>query len=120
MPKLQFSKTFPNLLLVIILLFRGSFIHLNAYYTRKILFPLSMSGFEGISASKSPDYLSIETRIVAYNPCEKDPHGATSMPIYQTATFQQVGATTFGEYDYTRSGNPTRDALQNQIASLGP
>ena len=74
-----------------------------------------MSEFENV---KSPT-LSIETRIVAYNPCEKDPHGATSMPIYQTATFQQCGATTFGEYDYTRSGNPTRDALQNQIASLG-
>ena len=67
-------------------------------------------------ASKSD--LSIETRIVSYNPCENDPHGATSMPIYQTATFQQPGATDFGEYDYTRSGNPTRDALQNQIAAI--
>jgi cysteine-S-conjugate beta-lyase len=29
-----------------------------------------------------------------------------------------VGATDFGDYDYTRSGNPTRDALQNLVAEL--
>lgn len=62
--------------------------------------------------------VSIETALVAYNPCENDPYGATSMPIYQTATFKQPGATDFGPYDYTRSGNPTRDALETQIASL--
>jgi len=61
---------------------------------------------------------SIDTQIIAYNPCENDPYGASSMPIYQTATFKQPSATEFGEYDYTRSGNPTRDALQNQIAQL--
>lgn len=116
MSKLQFFKTVANFFVII--LFRGPFVHLNAYSIRKISRPSLMSEFEGTSPSKSHE-LSIETRIVAYNPCEKDPHGATSMPIYQTATFQQIGATTFGEYDYTRSGNPTRDALQNQIASLG-
>lgn len=29
-----------------------------------------------------------------------------------------LGATDFGEYDYSRSGNPTRDALQNLVADL--
>jgi cystathionine beta-lyase len=62
--------------------------------------------------------LSMQTQIIAYNPCQNDPYGASSMPIYQSATFAQPSATTFGEYDYTRSGNPTRDALQNQIAQL--
>lgn len=66
----------------------------------------------------SPRKMSIATQVVAYNPCPHDPHGASSMPIYQTATFAQPGATDFGEYDYTRSGNPTRDALQRQIADL--
>ncbi|RUP50825.1 hypothetical protein BC936DRAFT_137597 [Jimgerdemannia flammicorona] len=37
-----------------------------------------------------------------------DPHGAASVPIYQTATFKQKSATQMGEYDYSRSGNPTR------------
>ena len=62
--------------------------------------------------------LTMDTKIIAFNPCENDPYGASSMPIYQTATFAQPAADQFGDYDYTRSGNPTRDALQKQIAGL--
>jgi cystathionine beta-lyase/cystathionine gamma-synthase len=45
----------------------------------------------------------------------KDPYGASAPPLWQTATFAQPGATTFGEYDYTRSGNPTRTMLEEQV-----
>jgi cysteine-S-conjugate beta-lyase len=62
--------------------------------------------------------LTMDTKIISFNPCENDPYGASSMPIYQTATFAQPAADQFGDYDYTRSGNPTRDALQKQIAGL--
>ncbi len=48
----------------------------------------------------------------------EDPHGATSVPIYQTATFAQESALGGGEYDYSRSGNPTRAALEQQLADL--
>ncbi|RUS23307.1 cystathionine beta-lyase [Endogone sp. FLAS-F59071] len=47
-----------------------------------------------------------------------DPHGAASVPIYQTATFKQKSATQMGEYDYTRSGNPTRTHLENHLAKI--
>ena len=47
-----------------------------------------------------------------------DTHGAIVPPIYQTATFEQPSATEFGEYDYTRSGNPTRTLLEEQLADL--
>jgi len=47
-----------------------------------------------------------------------DAYGAIVPPIYQTATFQQPTATEFGEYDYTRSGNPTRTLLERQLADL--
>lgn len=47
-----------------------------------------------------------------------DIHGAIVPPIYQTATFQQPTATEFGEFDYTRSGNPTRALLEQQLAEL--
>jgi cystathionine beta-lyase len=40
------------------------------------------------------------------------------MPIYQTATFAQPSATEFGSHDYTRSGNPTRDAAQTILAEI--
>ncbi|HET6979736.1 MAG TPA: cystathionine beta-lyase [Pyrinomonadaceae bacterium] len=47
-----------------------------------------------------------------------DAHGAIVPPIYQTATFEQPSATEFGEFDYTRSGNPTRSLLEQQLADL--
>src|SRR5688572_3120927 len=47
-----------------------------------------------------------------------DAYGAIVPPIYQTATFEQLNATEFGEYDYTRSGNPTRTLLEQQLADL--
>lgn len=58
------------------------------------------------------------TRLVSFNPCEGDPFHASATPIYQTATFDQESAEVFGRYDYSRSGNPTRHALEHQIASL--
>lgn len=47
-----------------------------------------------------------------------DPYGAVSTPLYQTATFEQPSATECGPYDYTRSGNPTRDVLQSLMTKL--
>ena len=44
--------------------------------------------------------------------------GATIVPIYQTATFTQEAIGVLKGYDYSRSGNPTRDALENAVASL--
>ena len=45
--------------------------------------------------------------------------GAVVPPIYQTSTYAQdaVGAPRQG-YEYSRSGNPTRDALQECLAAL--
>jgi cystathionine beta-lyase len=47
-----------------------------------------------------------------------DPYGAVVPPIYQTATFRQESATEFGEYDYTRTANPTRTLVERQLAAL--
>ncbi|CEG71842.1 Putative Cystathionine beta-lyase [Rhizopus microsporus] len=47
-----------------------------------------------------------------------DPHNAASVPIYQTATFKQKGANATGEYDYSRSGNPTRTHVENHLAKI--
>lgn len=48
----------------------------------------------------------------------KDKKGAVNVPIYMTSTFHQEEIDEFGEYDYTRSGNPTRAALEKLIAEL--
>lgn len=57
------------------------------------------------------------TRCVHLNN-SRDPFGAVSPPIYQTATFRQPSAVEFGEYDYTRTANPTRAQAEEQIAAL--
>ena len=44
--------------------------------------------------------------------------GALGVPVYQTSTFAQHSVDSFGKYDYARSGNPTRDALEEAIARL--
>ena len=44
--------------------------------------------------------------------------GAVTVPIYQTATFRHPGLGQSTGYDYSRSGNPTRQALEEGIAVL--
>jgi cysteine-S-conjugate beta-lyase len=44
--------------------------------------------------------------------------GAISVPIYQTSTFIQEAPGVNKGYDYARSGNPTRAALEDLIAQL--
>ena len=45
-------------------------------------------------------------------------HGSLSHPIYLSSTFAQHSIDHFGRYDYARSGNPTREALEEAIAGL--
>ena len=44
--------------------------------------------------------------------------GSISVPVYQTATFVQEAPGVNKGYDYARTGNPTRKALENLIAKL--
>src|SRR5659263_760627 len=44
--------------------------------------------------------------------------GAVSVPIYQSSTFHQFDLNNPSQYEYSRSGNPTRNALENILAQL--
>ncbi|MBW3603561.1 MAG: cystathionine gamma-synthase [Actinobacteria bacterium] len=44
--------------------------------------------------------------------------GAVTVPVYQTSTFAQTEVGQHRGWDYARSGNPTRDALETALASL--
>jgi cystathionine gamma-lyase len=44
--------------------------------------------------------------------------GSTIVPVYQTATFTQDAVGVDKGYDYSRTGNPTRIALERQLAEL--
>jgi cystathionine beta-lyase len=47
-----------------------------------------------------------------------DQYNSSSMPLYQTATFKQTSNAGGAEYDYTRSGNPTRSHLEKHLAKI--
>jgi cystathionine gamma-lyase len=50
---------------------------------------------------------------------EPDPStGATIVPIFQTSTYTQAGLGQNKGYEYSRSGNPTRTALETCLAAL--
>ncbi|MFJ7938327.1 cystathionine beta-lyase [Peribacillus sp. NPDC096622] len=61
---------------------------------------------------------SFETKLL-HNQHKFDPAtGGVSVPIQHASTFHQSDVDQFGKYDYSRSGNPTREALEDIIAEL--
>jgi len=44
--------------------------------------------------------------------------GAVAVPLYLTSTFELTGIGTDRGWDYTRAGNPTRDRLEEALATL--
>lgn len=44
--------------------------------------------------------------------------GAVSVPIYQTSTYKQEALGKNSGYEYSRTGNPTREAVEKLIADL--
>jgi cystathionine beta-lyase len=59
---------------------------------------------------------AIDTELVYTD--SNDQYRSSSVPIYQTATFKQDSLSNMGEYDYTRSGNPTRSHLERHMAKI--
>lgn len=66
------------------------------------------------------DYSSqrFETRCVHVGVGKDDSYNSCITPIYPTSTFRFESLGKTKGYDYTRSGNPTRRALEENIASL--
>jgi cystathionine gamma-synthase len=62
--------------------------------------------------------MEFETRAI-HEGQEPDPAtGAVTVPIYQTSTYVQEAVGEHKGYDYSRTGNPTRRALETCLASL--
>jgi cystathionine gamma-synthase len=62
--------------------------------------------------------MQFETRAIHVGQ-EPDPRtGSVAVPIYQTSTYVQDGVGNDRGWDYARTANPTRDALQECLASL--
>lgn len=59
-----------------------------------------------------------DTRAIHCGQSNDDATGAVSTPIYQTSTFGQTEPGVNNGYCYARTGNPTRTALEENLAGL--
>jgi cystathionine beta-lyase/cystathionine gamma-synthase len=62
--------------------------------------------------------MDFETRAIHEGQAPDPATGAITTPIYQTSTYLQEAVGKNKGYDYSRSGNPTRTALETCLASL--
>ncbi|WP_226673988.1 cystathionine beta-lyase [Rossellomorea aquimaris] len=65
--------------------------------------------------SKKP--FSLQTSLIHSHGFDKET-GAVSTPIHHATTFHQQDFDQYGTYDYSRSGNPTRETVEETIAEL--
>lgn len=61
---------------------------------------------------------SVETRLAQLGVGSDDQTGAISIPIHPSATYRHPAVGESTGYDYTRSGNPTRQVLEEGLADL--
>jgi cystathionine beta-lyase/cystathionine gamma-synthase len=65
-----------------------------------------------------PADLDFETRAIHVGQEPEPVTGAVIVPIFQTSTYAQPEAGVHSGYDYSRTANPTRSALERCLASL--
>src|SRR3954469_4775741 len=65
-----------------------------------------------------PNRLAFEARAI-HGGQQHDPStGAVMVPIYATSTYAQESPGVHKGYEYSRSGNPTREAFERCVADL--
>jgi cystathionine gamma-lyase len=62
--------------------------------------------------------MKFRTRAIHVGNAPDPQTGAVVPPIHPATTYVQPGAGEWGKFDYSRSGNPTRSAVQETLASL--
>ncbi|MDF2909983.1 MAG: cystathionine gamma-synthase [Sporolactobacillus laevolacticus] len=62
--------------------------------------------------------IGFSTKLIKETVTVDEQTGAANVPVYLSSTFHQKDFDNYGKYDYSRSGNPTRDALEEAIAAL--
>lgn len=61
--------------------------------------------------------MKLDTLVVYLGSRPEPQHGAVVPPIFQSSTFAQSAPGVYGEFDYTRTDNPTRSVLQETLAA---
>lgn len=62
--------------------------------------------------------MKFETRAIHDGQAPDPATGSVTVPVYQTSTYQQDGIGRHRGFEYSRTGNPTRTALETALASL--
>ena len=68
--------------------------------------------------AKESQRTAFETRAIHAGQQPDEAASATIVPVYQTVTYTQDAIGEHRGYEYSRSGNPTREALEVCLASL--
>lgn len=63
-------------------------------------------------------YKNIESALIHGGTYAEDRTGTVNIPIYQTSTYEQIELGRHTGWEYSRTGNPTRAALETLIAEL--
>lgn len=66
----------------------------------------------------SKDNLRFDSKLIHGGQIPDKAYGAVVPPIYQTSTFKQDSLGVHKGYEYSRSSNPTRAALEGSLASI--
>ena len=69
-------------------------------------------------AGSPGDAMRFETRAIHAGQEPEPAFGAVNIPIFQTSTYAQPEVGKPKRFDYARTGNPTREALETVLASL--
>jgi cystathionine gamma-lyase/homocysteine desulfhydrase len=62
--------------------------------------------------------MKIDTKLIHGSRLMDEQTGAVNIPIYQVSTYKQDEVGKHRGYEYSRTGNPTRQALEDYIAAL--
>ena len=62
--------------------------------------------------------MRFETNAIHAGQDPEPTYGAVNVPIYQTSTYAQTAVGEHKGYEYARTGNPTRTALETAVAAL--
>jgi cystathionine gamma-lyase len=73
---------------------------------------------KGAQRRDAPDDLAFETRAIHAGQAPDPTTGAVVTPIHPTTTYAQEGLGGHKGFEYSRTGNPTRKALEECVASL--
>src|ERR1700761_9515398 len=78
----------------------------------------NFNGTNGNLARRQREYAFSTQCVTIDNPSgHEDAYNASSVPIYQSATFKG-SPEDGGQYDYSRSGNPTRSYLEHHLSKI--